>query len=402
MRTLYKLMAGAAAAATVAALAVGPAFADPIHSNGKPVTPGAHDIVGVGSDTIQNLFDQYSLDYNNSLKSRTAPRLYSWDATNPKTGVVHDTITAKTGCAKAPRPNGSSEGILGSAGGPLGLTANTKTKSKTFCTDFARSSRARATGDPAAGPGGIQFLPFGLDAVTWATNAKTNAPKNLTTAQLASIYTCAVTNWKQVGGKNAPINAQLPQTGSGTRKFFLTALGAGVPITPGPCVDTGKNESPNNLPEENEGVNKYLQGPDVVYPFSIGKYIAEDFHSATCLNKSCAPNRSGITCIPKKGQNRFGCDTHGVMVLHTLNGTNPTSPFPLPKPACSICKLNSKFSPAFVRFVFVVVRWTKNTPGNIPSYLEGIFGPRGYICTNKTAKTDLANYGFLTLGRSCV
>jgi len=396
MRTLFKLVAGAAAAATVAAVAIAPAMADPINSKGKTVTPKETDIVGVGSDTIQQVLDQFSLDYNATIKA-SAPHLYSWDATNPTTAAVHDVIRSKTGCAKAPRPNGSTEGILGSAGGPYGLTANTQTKDhKNFCADFARSSRGRAAGDPPSGPGGIQFVPFAIDAVTYATNAVTNAPANLTTADLAKIYTCQVRNWNKFkGGHSGTINAQLPQTGSGTRKFFLTALGNGTAITPGPCVDSGKNESPNNLPEENEGVNKYLQGKNTVYPYSIGKFLAESFHSAKCLNGLCTPVK-GVVCKPKKGQNRFGCDTHGAMVLRSINGTKPTSG----KGAKQI--INSKFSPAFVRLVYVVVRWTKRTPDNLPKYLEGIFGPKGWVCTKKTAQTDLANYGFLTLGKACM
>jgi ABC-type phosphate transport system substrate-binding protein len=396
MRTMKKLIAAASVVAAASALAMAPALADPITGSGKPVLPRATDIVGVGSDTIQNVFDQFSLDYNRTLTKASTPRLYSWDALNPKTGLT-DMITAKAGCAKAPRPNGSSAGILGSTGGPLGLTANTKTKTKTFCTDFARSSRARATGDPAAGPGGIQFLAFAKDAVTYATNSTTNAPANLTTAQLASIYTCAVSNWKQVGGKSAPINAQLPQTGSGTRKFFLTALGGGTPITPGPCVNASPGEQTGggvNFPEENEGVNKFLQGPNVIYPYSIGKFIAEVFHSAKCLNAHCTPVK-GVVCKPSKTQNRFGCDTHGKMVLRSINGTKPTVGTGAKQ------TINPKFSAAFVRFVFVVVRWTKGTPLNIPKNLQAVFGPKGFICTSKTAHADLIDYGFLSLGKSC-
>ena len=397
MRTLFKLMAGAAAAATVAAVAIAPAMADPITSSGKAVNPAETDIVGVGSDTIQQVLDQFSIDYNASLKSRTAPRLYSWDATNPSTAAVHDIIRAKTKCAKAPRPNGSSEGILGSAGGPYGLTANTLTSDRKHnCIDFARSSRGRATGDPAAGPGGIQFAPFAIDAVSYATNAVSNAPTNLTTADLAKIYTCQVTNWDAFkGGHKGTINAQLPQTGSGTRKFFLTALGGGTPITPGPCVDSGKNESPNNLPEENEGVNKYLGGKNTIYPYSIGKFIAESQHSAKCLNSLCTPVR-GVICKPKTGQNRFGCDTHGAMVLRSINRTAPTTGRGARE------TINPRFSPAFVRLVNIVVRWTKGTADNLPRYLEGVFGPRGWICTNRTAQADLKAYGFLSLGRACI
>ena len=219
MRMLKKLLATAVVTASATAMAVGPALADPINGSGKPVTPKETDIVGVGSDTIQFLLDQFSFDYNKSHK--TGPRLYSWDALNPKTGLT-DNISLKSGCTKIARPNGSSAGIAT-------LAANTKTTDKkAFCADFARSSRGRSSSDPSRGPGGIQFVSLGKDAVTFATNATTNAPANLTTAQLNAIYSCSVTNWHQVGGKNAPIKAELPQTSSGTRAFFLTAIGLGT------------------------------------------------------------------------------------------------------------------------------------------------------------------------------
>ena len=393
MRILSRLVTGAAVAAAAVAMVAAPALADPPTG----VTPRAVDVVGVGSDTIQNVFDQFSIDYNKTLTKAKSPRLYSWDALNPKTGLT-DNITAKAGCAKAPRPNGSSAGIDAATGGALALTANTKTKTKTFCTDFARSSRGfTPPGDPSPGPGGIQFLPFAQDAVTYATNGVTNAPAKLTTAQLAAIYTCVDTNWNQVGGKNAPINAQLPQTGSGTRKFFLTAVGSGTAITPGSCVNASAGEQAGagkNFPQENEGVNKYLQGPNVIYPYSIGKYIAEVFHSAKCLNVRCSPVR-GVICKPKKGQNRFGCDTHGKMVLRSINGTKPTVGTGAKQ------TINPKFSAAFRRLVYVVVRWAASQPGNVPKNLQKTFGPKGFICTSKTAHADLINYGFLSLGKSC-
>ncbi len=260
MRTLMKLMSGAAVAATVAALAVVPAMADPITNAGKAVTPRATDIVGVGSDTIQNVLDQFSVDYNNPSRPRHRT-CTAGTPLNPSTGLT-DNIKAKAGCAVAPRPNGSSAGILAATGGPLALSANGKTKDKKhFCTDFARSSRARATGDPANGPGGVSFVPLAKDAVTYATNPVSNAPKNLTTADLTAIYNCTVRNWKALGGKSGTINAQLPQTSSGTRKFFLTAIGV---ANPGSCVNSLKGEPPTaknpvgNFPEENEGVNKFL------------------------------------------------------------------------------------------------------------------------------------------------
>lgn len=82
MRTFNKLIAATAVVVSAAALAMAPALADPITGSGKAVTPKSTDVVGVGSDTIQNLFDQFSIDYNAS--HRTGARLYSWDALNPK------------------------------------------------------------------------------------------------------------------------------------------------------------------------------------------------------------------------------------------------------------------------------------------------------------------------------
>ena len=373
MRMLKKLLATAVVTASATALAVGPALADPINGSGKPVTPKETDIVGVGSDTIQFLLDQFSFDYNKSHK--TGPRLYSWDALNPKTGLT-DNIALKSGCAKIARPNGSSAGILT-------LAANTKTTDKkAFCADFARSSRPRSSSDPSRGPGGIQFVALGKDAVTYATNATTNAPANLTTAQLNGIYSCSITNWNQVGGKNAPIKAELPQTSSGTRAFFLTAIGLGT-SGPGGCVDS--------TAEENEGVNPVLAGPNVIFPFSIGKYLAEKFHSAKCVNAKCTGSPA---CHPKAGQNRFGCDTHGNMVLRNINGTKPTTG------TGAKTVINAHFTPKFVRTVFIVVRFSTSTSNHIPKALQPFFdsahsGTKGWVCASAAAHQDLINYGFL-------
>ena len=368
MRMLRKLIAAGAIAASATAMAVGPALADPINGSGKAVTPKATDVVGVGSDTTEFLLDQLAFDYNK--QHATGTHLYSWDALNPKTGAMGDNIKEKAGCALTPRPDGSSAGISA-----LDLNAKTGTH---FCVDFARSSRGRASTDPARGPGGIVFVALGKDAESYATNKVTNAPSNLTTAQLASIYTCTVTNWSQVGGKNAPIDAELPQVGSGTRAFWLTAIGV---ATPGPCV--------KSTVEENEGVDPvFKNNPNAIIGYSIGKYIAQVFHSAKCINSGCTGSPA---CHPTATQNKFGCDAHGTMVLHNINGTKPT----VGTGAKTV--INPKFTARFVRTIYDVVRFA-STPDNIPTYLEKFFGSSkrgGWVCSNATAKTDLTNYGFL-------
>jgi len=345
-------------------------------------SPAENDATGVGSDTIQNVLDQFAADFNPGVAAGGS-HLYSWDATNPLTGAIGDSIPEKTGCSSIPRPNGSSAGITQLA------TFQKTHDGKFFCSSFARSSRARASTDPAFAPGGIAFVDLAGDAVTWSAQATTNAPATLTTAQLAAIYNCTDTNWSQVGGKNAPIHAFIPQSGSGTRSFFLGAIGI---ATPGSCV----SDDGGTL-EENEGVNPVLNDPDAIFPYSIGKYIAEKFHSATCLNSACTPNASGIACHPTAHQNLFGCNTHGTMVLKQINGVAPTTG----KGLATV--INSSFPATFQRTVFEVVPYDPNTSDHIPGAtnpvggvnLEPIFGSSGFVCTNAQAKTDLTNYGFL-------
>jgi ABC-type phosphate transport system substrate-binding protein len=343
--------------------------------------PALKDATGVGSDTIQNVLDQFSADYNVG-KALTATHLWSWDATNPNTGAIGDSIQVKGGgCSAIARPNGSSAGITA-------LTSS-QVVSGNNCINFARSSRARGSSDPPFAPGGIAFVDLAGDAVTWSAQATTNAPATLTAAQLAAIYNCTDTNWNQVGGKNAPIHAFIPQSGSGTRSFFLTAIGV---ATPGSCVS-----DVNGTLEENEGVNPVLKDPDAIFPYSIGKYIAEKFHSATCFNSSCNPNGSGLRCTPSGTQDLFGCNNHGTMVLKKINGIAPTTG------TGQGTVINSAFPATFQRTVFEVVPYDPNTSDHIPGAtnpvggvnLEQIFGSSGFVCTNATAKADLKKYGFL-------
>jgi ABC-type phosphate transport system substrate-binding protein len=347
-------------------------------------SPAETDATGVGSDTIQNVLDQFAADYNPTV-STTATHIYSWDATNPLNGTIGDSIAEKTGCSSIPRPDGSSAGITQLA------TFQKTHDGKAFCTSFARSSRPRASTDPAFAPGGIAFVDLAGDAVTWSAQTTTNAPATLTTAQLAAIYNCTDTNWSQVGGANAPIHAFIPQSGSGTRAFFLTAIGV---ANPGSCVsDDG------GLLEENEGVNPVLNDPNAIFPYSIGKYVAEKFHSTACITKStCAPNANGIACNHAPGKNLFGCDTHGTMVLKEINGVAPTTG------SGGSTVINSAFPATFQRTVFEVVPYDPNTTDHIPGSeagapggvnLEKLFGASGFVCSSSKAKTDLKNYGFL-------
>jgi ABC-type phosphate transport system substrate-binding protein len=364
MRKLTKLFAGAttmvAAAALVATTATS-ALADPP----KGVTPQSFDIVGVGSNTTQFVMDQISVDYNKTVKVHNAnhPWFFSWDAVQPGTSGTNPTkIVTKAGCPVITRPNGSTAGLNA-------LDNNTfDGKTGHYCIDFGRSSGGRNPKAPKPGPGGVLYVAFAKDAITWASKAGSNAPASLTKAQLVNIFTCKTTNWKQVGGKSGAIKVYLPQPGSGTLSTWEKFMGI---TTLGSCV--------SQAPEENEGTFAGFNNPNAIFIYSIGAYVAQKYHSAACGAK------------PKAGQNAFGCNTTGVLGINKISGVSPITTAKVPT-------INPKFPAGFFRTVYNIVRWTAKTPDHIYQRLGAFFSAKrlkGFMCTSPIATKDIANYGFI-------
>jgi ABC-type phosphate transport system substrate-binding protein len=395
---VHTLIVALITAAGLLAGTAGPALADPPSGT----SPRATDAVSVGDDTTQYLLDQLSYDYD-AAHLGSDPLLYSWDAFNPVTGAIGDEITTKADCPALTRPNGSAPGI-----GALDANAAVPGSPGNYCIDFARSSAARNTSDPPYAPGGVAFVALAGDAVTWASrdaaSGGTDAPQSLTTAQLVKIFECADTNWDQVGGKNAPIEAFLPQISSGTRQFFLTALGGGVtPITPGSCV----SDAGNTL-EENEGVDPVLDSPEAIFPYSVGEFIAQAYNSQPCPSDARSNCTSPGPCITDSGTvNRFGCDVTGFLQLDEVDGSNPATPWPL-KAGSKNVVINTSFDLSFQRTLYDVVRYDPNTADHIPGpepgtpggiNLEQFLGASGWACTSTTARKDIEDYGFLATWR---
>ncbi|HUC57866.1 MAG TPA: substrate-binding domain-containing protein [Streptosporangiaceae bacterium] len=412
MRTFTKLLAAAATAATAAAMAAAPAaMADPPAG----ATVHRYDVAGIGADTTESLFDQFSADYNAAQKaahktdSASSPYLYSWDATNPSTGAINDNIVLKQGCKAIERPDGSSAGIaaLTAENAKDGTVGSGKSKRTAYCIDFVRSARNRSASDPVYGKGGVAFITLAGDAITYATQPKSDAPSSLTIAQLYGIYTCKYTNWKQVGGKNAPIKAFIPESGSGIRSSFLTAIGfPSSSSPPGTCVSDGATkQDPGGRLQQNEGVSSLLNGADkaeVIVPYAVSKYLAQVYHSAKCLNHFCdqvtTGTNKGKVCLPSATQDQFGCDEHGSLELNEVSKTAPATPWPLPSGSCTTkCPVESpSFTPLLQISQYAVVPYSTSTGSvnGIAPYLLPLFGPKGYLCTSKLAKTDLEDYGF--------
>jgi ABC-type phosphate transport system substrate-binding protein len=392
MRKLVQLITVAAGAATVAAMVMAPAMADPINlKTGKTIEPRACDIVGGGSNTTEFVINQFSVNFNKAvLKTLKSSQnqtstcatqkksfFYSWDALQNANATSSPMIKFKSGCAAEQRPNGSSAGVADLAANAGGNTGGHP------CLDFARSSRGPKTTDPTT----VSFVAFAQDNVTYATNSKaTNAPKNLTVAQLHAIYTCSVTNWNQVGGKKGTIKPLLPQPNSGTLAFFEAAIGL---TAPGACVD-----QPATL-EENEGTDPIFKvdSANEIVPISAGRFVAQAFHSAKCKTTSCATDKTGVftECkTPGKGQNEFGCDVNGALKLNNVNGTSPTKGTgakTVLNPPASVAK--GGFTDILVRTLFNVVRGTNTIPG----YLKPLFSSTGFLCA-KSSSTTVQNYGF--------
>ena len=170
MRQLRKLAAGIAVAAAVAVVASAvPALADPPASGGKQVVPGTVDIVSVGANTDENLFNALSGAWNKTITPKehgsAHPDIYSWNATVPgSTSTAKVTIVPKKGCATITRPNGSTAGLTA-------LDEGQVIDKTVHCVDFARSSSGRSSTSPAPKVGGVGYVALAKDAVTWAVRS---------------------------------------------------------------------------------------------------------------------------------------------------------------------------------------------------------------------------------------
>ena len=77
----------------------------------------------------------------------------------------------------------------------------------------------RALKDAEVQKYGLVTHPFAIDGVAVAVNPK-NTVTGLTKAQLKDLFAGKITNWKEVGGNDAPISLYVREDGSGTRETF--------------------------------------------------------------------------------------------------------------------------------------------------------------------------------------
>ncbi|MFF3754980.1 substrate-binding domain-containing protein [Streptomyces sp. NPDC002018] len=313
-------------AAAVGAVALGLSlFAAPASAD----TPEFRQLVGVGSDTTQDVLNglgEVVTDPNGTPDNQLIASYNATGSATVKTRAVNCVIN---------RPNGSSAGIDALRNAILNNTG---------CIDFARSSRGPADTSTTK----LTWIPFGKDAVTVAVrsdSALNTAPGlDLTTAQLRDIYTCVKTTHNGVA-----LTPLLPQSGSGTRTFFLEKIGV-TEAQLGTCV--------NGTVQEHDGTA--LDSAGDIAPYSIAQYIAQT---------------TGVVT-----------DRHGVTVLGKVNTVAPRN---------ANGTLNTAFP--YSRDVYNVVPTAKLTGGATPDAdLIGAFvGGTSKVCAQSAVITA---YGFGSLG----
>ncbi len=308
-----------------------PANADPTHPN-----PTAENqevaLVGVGSDTIQDLFTGLT----HSVTDKAGNQVFaSYDATGTPT------ITPRAFGQTFTRPNGSGPGLAALQSAVAGTTGvmNGSTPVTLFGSDVQFSRSSSYNNKTLSSSGRYAQIPIAVDAVTYATSGTVashipsgipegsatgtsagtiTAPDPLTVANIfnGNGYLSGViggATYQFYSGSGASSNQAawpkldvwLPQEGSGTRKFWYTALN----LVPAETVlPAGVQDQYNSAPNEEHDGSAIQSDPYGILPFSIAQWTAQS-HAST-LN-----TQYGITTLTDR--------RHGVL-LNSVGSAAPT------------------------------------------------------------------------------
>ncbi|MFD0638855.1 hypothetical protein ACFQ9X_52075 [Catenulispora yoronensis] len=279
----------------------------------------------MGSDTVQGVENALANSITDSSGKKV---LGSWDAT----GSATITTVPGTAACTITRPNGSNAGRT---------ALETSLQANDGCVQYARSSKLDLT---TAAPVPLTYVPFAIDAVTYAITSNSNLPRQFALTDIQAIYHCDA---NYVGtGPNYAIKVLLPQAGSGTRSFWESVVGiqdSDVVAGHYPCISDTANGAPI---EEHDG--RVLDANSIA-PFSIAQYIAQSSNTIT--------------------------DHRGRAVLGTIDGLTPVVE-------------NNGFG--ITREVYNVIPSSK--VGD-PSYSSVFVGPTSKVCTSQTI---INQYGFAT------
>lgn len=238
----------------------GTAFAEPV----------SQSYVAVGSDTLQDVLNGLANGTSittSSVRSLAGSKTFgSYDATGSPS------IQTKSGGVRFGRPNGSGDGVKalsrsidgapytsGTVGGPANVTI-------TGQVDIARSS----SGATQVANGALLYIPFGRDALAYAHTGGANASfDGVNQATLKGLFECTIT---QLGG--VTVVPVIPQAGSGTRKDWLSKIGATETsvqeVSEGGCVQVGQEHDTKNL------ANGDAFPANAITPMSAAQWVAQN------------------------------------------------------------------------------------------------------------------------------
>ena len=346
----------ATAAAVLAFGAAAPAYAEPV---------GFKPINGTGSDTTQFVLNGVAT---------VVTDLGSYDA------IGSATIQTTSGGPAFTRPNGSTDGqkALSASINPGGghTWPATGGVNITGQLDFARSSSSPSSS--AVGTD-LTFIPFARDAVTYAVSAASDFPRDIPKGSasqdgvspapftLRNIYRSAVTTYADGEFNTVTIRPLIPQSGSGTRSFWVTSAVGLTESTLGSTVtDLG------NTVQEHDGT--FITGPGDIVGFSVAQYINQGNHGSL---PAAAP-------VPER---------RGNIALGNVGSVKPY----IPSVGGGI-ELNTAFP--ITRLVYNVVSTTRiNSTDPADATLQSVFkGSTSQVCA---ASAQIKQYGFGTIGSLC-
>ncbi|BBH17974.1 hypothetical protein Back2_22610 [Nocardioides baekrokdamisoli] len=311
---------------------------------------GPNTLVGVGSDTIQDVEYGVSQDLGSTPDGKL--NLASWTATGTTA------ITYRSGGAPAAHPNGSGAGYT-ALKESLGISTTGSDGVARGDIDYSRASGFQGTeatnsgNANVAGAGVVTEIPFAIDSISFAAPAGspfklTNGGLGLTLANLADIYlgnvnevnttTGALQAETVAGTPDAgfiPIQAYLPKPGSGSRQFFLKDLNAvnnavqlgsnkgdsfqttnGTPTATGAYI--GNTDLAGNPVQEHDGtaiLEPNSASVATIAPFSGAKFIG--YHNGLIADPSTKVAGTDYVLVPF--DSAVGGTAHSVLP-YTDNG----------------------------------------------------------------------------------
>ena len=288
--------------------AVGVSCAIAVPANAEPVSPNPASesleapLVGVGSDTIQDLFTGLTHSVSDLTTGKAV--FASYDAFGTAAKPLSAQITPRVLGSTFDRPGGSGPGLDALRSAVEGGTHTVPNNGGTVVLKGSDVQFARSSGAQTITPGGrYAQIPIAIDAVTYVTNGGTGgtqvpngiplggaptgapgtvaspAPLTLSNIFAGNGYLSDGTHNFFSGSGNSSdagfpkLHVYVPQPGSGTYKFWQPALG----LT---ALGNGVLQTFNGSPTIEHDGTPINGDPLAIEPFSIAQWIAQS-HAPT-------------------------------------------------------------------------------------------------------------------------